>query len=441
MKLKFKGNKLVSALLLLLLTPVIALFLHHLPTRKTIDNPVVEVRQEGNSYSLYRHGKPYVIKGVGGDQHIEKMAKYGANSIRTWHTDNASQVLDKADSLDLTVTLGLKVGKEWWGQDFDYMDFKAVDQKIAELKQVVEQYKDHRALLMWNVGNEVHLFGGNQLLVLYTINRIAKMIHETDPNHPVMTSIPLGPNFNKRGLMRLLCPDLDALGVNGFARLHLLHDDIRSIFGWNKAYVLTEWAAPGPWEMNNTFWGAPIELSSRHKAQVVDKYWNDIHKDTSLFLGGYSFYWGSKYERTHTFFSLFPEDELETESVQLLRTKWTGENTQNWAPVIDSVVIHTVSSKENRYLVADIKYKATIFAYDPEKDTLTYRWEMREEGKDNFRPGAYYNSMNYLLLENGEETIEFNSPKQEGAYRLFTYVYDGNNHIATYNVPFYVLMQ
>jgi hypothetical protein len=441
MNLKNWVYRFLSALFLLLLIPVVALFFYHLPSKKNIENPTVEVRREGNGYMLYRHGKPYFIKGVGGHEQIKKIALYGGNSIRTWHTGNAEQILDEADKHGLTVTLGLEVGKEWWGQDFNYLDFKAVDNKIAEIKQVVERFKDHPALLMWNIGNEVHLFGGNQLVVLYTINRIAKMIHDTDPNHPVMTAVPLGPNFDKRGIMRLMCPDLDVLGVNGFVRLHRLYKDIRSPLGWNKPYVLTEWAAPGPWEMNSTYWGAPIELSSTRKAQYVDKYWQVIEKDTDLYLGGYSFYWGHKYERTHTFFSLFSEDGQETESVQVLKTKWTGEIAGNWAPRIDSVIIHSIPSQDNQYLVANTKYQASIFAHDPDKDTLTYRWELRTEGKDNFKPEEYRYNMSYLLSSDSTQYIEFYSPKQEGGYRLFAYVYDGHEHIATYNVPFYVLIQ
>jgi hypothetical protein len=441
MKLTHWIYRILSGLLLLLFMPVVALLIYHIPGSKPVRNPVVEIRKENDRYVLYRHGKPYFIKGVGGYEHMDKMALYGANSVRTWRTDKAEQILNEADKYGLTVTLGLEVGKEWWGEDFNYLDFEAVDHKIEELKTIVEQYRSHPALLMWNVGNEVHLFGGNQIVVLYTINRIARMIHETDPDHPVMTSVPLGPNFNKRGIMRLLCPDLDVLGVNGFSKLHRVSEDVRNLLGWNKPYILTEWAAPGPWEMKSTYWGAPIELSSAHKAKYIDKYWDILSEDNSLYLGGYGFYWGQKYERTHTFFSLFPEGGYETESVQVLKAKWTGKDIDNWAPRIDSVIIHTVRSQDNQYLTANEKYSASIYAHDPDKDTLTYKWELRPEGKDNFKPGNYYHDLNYLLSDNYTQTVRFVSPGQEGGYRLFAYVYDKHAHVATYNIPFYVLMQ
>ncbi|AHM61594.1 hypothetical protein D770_16700 [Flammeovirgaceae bacterium 311] len=403
--------------------------------------PAVEVRKEGNKFMLYRNGSPYYIKGAAGHEHMQKVALYGGNSIRTWNTKEAGRILDEAQSYGLTVTLGLEVGNEWWGNDFSYWDMEAVDEKIAELQKVVEQYKDHPALLMWGIGNEVHLFGGNQLMVLHTIDRIAKMIHDTDPNHPVMTAVPLGPNFSKRGFLRFLCPNLDILGVNGFARLPYLKNEIRSAFGWNKAYMLSEWGTEGPWEASSTEWGAPIEKSSTQRALEMDSNWSLINQDSTLFLGGYAFYWGSKYERTYTFYSLFSSEGLETESVNVLNSKWSGDSPINWAPIIDSLHLNSKIPQDNNYLSAGSIQQARVFAHDQDGDSLSYYWEIRPEGLDNFIKGDFDNDLAYLLLKERGDSLQFQAPEQEGGYRLFTYVYDNNRHVATYNIPFYVLIQ
>lgn len=39
-------------------------------------------------------------------------------------------------------------------------------------------------------------------------------------------------------------------------------------------------------------------------------------------------------------------------------------------------------------------------------------------------------------INNGQATLK--APGKEGAYRLFVYVSDGNNNVATANLPFYV---
>lgn len=404
-----------------------------------IHNPTVELRSVDGHFVLFRNGEPYYIKGAGGHEQMEKLALYGGNSIRTWSTENAGRILDEAHYHGLTVTLGLEVGKQFWGENFNYWSLKAIDQKVTELKMVVKEYMNHPALLIWNVGNEVNLFGGNRVMILYTINRIAKMIHETDPNHPVMTSVPMGPHFNKLGVMQLLTPNVDILGINTFEKLPLLQEEINKPLGWRKAFIITEWGPPGPWEVERTSWDAPIEASSTEKAKIMDNYWQIITGDSSQYLGSYAFYWGHKYERTRTFFSFFTDDNLETETVGLLRSKWSPGYEGNQAPKIDSMRIHTSGQMNDMYLWADSLYQASIYAHDPDGDFLTYRWEIRPEGYDHHIPGSYDYSITHLLIQKNCNNMQFRAPEHPGAYRLFAYVYDGQQHIATQNIPFFTM--
>jgi hypothetical protein len=85
--------------------------------------PTVEIRYHKGKAQLYRHGEPYFIKGAAGTEHLDKLAEYGGNSIRTWSLHNADSILDKAHELGLTVTLGLEVGRPAWGNDFSYWKF------------------------------------------------------------------------------------------------------------------------------------------------------------------------------------------------------------------------------------------------------------------------------------------------------------------------------
>ena len=170
--------------------------------------------------------------------------------------------------------------------------------------------------------------------------------------------------------------------------------------------------------------------------------WSIITQDSTLYLGGYAFYWGNKYERTNTFYSLFTEEGYETEAVNILKSKWSGAFPKNWAPRIDSLHINSKKNQDNLYLVAGSILQAQAFAYDSDNDSLTYRWEIRPEGRDNFRKGDYDLEMSSsLLLLNEGAKIQFQAPKQEGGYRLFSFVYDGKQHVATHNIPFYITVQ
>lgn len=401
----------------------------------------VEVVYKDGRAQLLRHGKPYFIKGGSGFEQMEKLANYGGNSIRTWNTDDALKILDEAEKYDLTVTLGLKVGKQWWGDDFNYWNFKAVDEKIEELRTIIRKYKDHPSLLMWGIGNEVHLFGGNKYIIYYTLNNIAKMIHEEDPNHPTMTAIHLPKEPSKFLSPKYFMSEVDIIGLNAFDRLPNMYDKIYGITGYNKPYILSEWGPTGHWEITNTEWGAPKELNSHEKSRLVDNYFNIIKNDSILFLGGYAFYWGHKHEITHTWFSLFSEEGYETEAVNVLNTSWTGNIPSNHAPLIVKLEIETPSYRDNFYLIADSVYKAAVYAYDADEDSLTYKWELRHEEANFYDSKKSRYNLAHLLSSFDKDSTEFKAPQEVGGYRLFIFVYDGKNHVATHNIPFYVVLK
>ena len=55
---------------------------------------------------------------------MEALAAAGANSVRTWSTDGAGDILDEAPRHGLTVTVGIWLGHERHG--FDYGNAEAV---------------------------------------------------------------------------------------------------------------------------------------------------------------------------------------------------------------------------------------------------------------------------------------------------------------------------
>lgn len=105
---------------------------------------------------MVRGQKPYFIKGAGGTNYTDRLAKYGGNSIRTWDSKNGEEVLSNAYKLGLTVTMGLSVARERHG--FNYDDTTAVKQQLERLRQEVRKYKKYQALLIWGVGNELNPF-------------------------------------------------------------------------------------------------------------------------------------------------------------------------------------------------------------------------------------------------------------------------------------------
>jgi hypothetical protein len=397
----------------------------------------VEIRKIDGSYKLFRGGQPYFIKGAGGTNYMERLAQYGGNSIRTWDSRNGEDVLNKANGLGLTVTMGLNVARERHG--FNYGDTAAVKQQLEKLRDQVRKYKNYPALLIWGIGNELNLNYKNPK-VWDAVNDIAKMIHEEDPNH-LATTMLAGINKKEIDYIKERCPQLDLISVQVYGGLASVPQQLRTA-GWEGPYMVTEWGPTGHWEGLQTSWKAPIEETSSEKASVYkSRYEYSIDRDKEKCLGSYVFLWGQKQERTPTWYGLFTEKGEESEVVDVMQFLWSGKWPQNQAPHIYSFQLDNKKVTDNIMLKPGESYEILATAFDPNNDKLAYRWELLEEatklgegGDREERPLAIDNAV--ADLKNGNARLK--TPVKEGAYRLFVYITDGHNKVATANIPFYV---
>jgi Glycosyl hydrolases family 2, TIM barrel domain len=397
---------------------------------------VVTLQVADHGWELRRNGEPFFIKGAGGTQHLEALANAGGNSIRTWSGKQATEVLDRAHALGLTVTVGIWLQHERHG--FDYANEKAVADQLQTARHFVEQTKDHPALLMWSLGNEVE-GDGNNPLVWEAINDAAAMVKQVDPNHPTMTVIAeIG--GKKIEHLRTYCPDIDVLGINAYGGLPTLGERLLEA-GLDRPYIVTEYGPLGQWEVAHTSWNAPIEQTSTQKAKYcTEGYTRTIAGRPNVCLGGYVFHWGSKQEVTPTWYGLFLKDGGDTtEVIDAMIHFWTGAWPENRAPSIRPI---TINSKDLEHVKAGELYHATVEAADPDRDPLTYDWVVQSESNDRRTGGDFEQTPPThpeLIVANGGRRVSFKAPTEPGAYRLFVYVRDGQGHAATANVPFFVV--
>jgi hypothetical protein len=398
----------------------------------------VEIRKEGNGFRLYRGGEPFFIKGAVGWSYLEYLAEAGANSLRT-----GPRLLDEAHSLGLTVLVNLRMGAERDG--FDYNDGEAVQEQFNRIREIVMEHRDHPAVLMWAVGNELDHIPGNldyNLKMWDAVNDIARMIKEADPNHPVMTVIGTG-RPEKLGDLIERCPDLDLLGINAYADIVDVPAWLRE-FNWNKPYAVTEWGPSGHWEVPRTRWGVVIEETSTEKALLYRERYERVMLSDPWCIGSYAFLWTSdRQERTHTWYNMFTGDGLKKGSIGSMQYMWTGRWPENRAPEIESLTINGMSARDNVSLVPGSINTARVVVADPDNDPLTIEWELLPEpsqfgayaGQGEKKPPAVEGFIR--SAENGE--IKFEVPGQPGNnYRLFVYGYDNRGNAATANIPFFV---
>ena len=391
----------------------------------------VELRQSDRGWQLYRDGEPYFIRGAGGNSALDALVAAGGNSIRTWGADDIDELLDEAHGLGLTVTIGIWLGHERHG--FDYSDEAQVQKQFDYARDIVLRYKDHPALLLWGVGNETEGFGdADNPAVWKAINDVAAMVKELDPNHPTMAVTAEIGGERIKGIHER-APAIDIHGINAYGGGPSLVERYRA-GGGSKPIVLTEFGPPGAWEVGETDWGAPFELTSTQKAAAYRRaYEQSVTGAPDLALGSYVFIWGFKMEATGTWFGMFLPDGSRLASVDTMTELWSGKPPANLAPAIEPITVSGAGETDPGELV-----EVRTAASDPEGEALTARWVLRPESGEyatggDFRP--MLPDIDDAIIESSLDGATVRMPEQPGPYRLYLYVYDESGNAATANVP------
>lgn len=396
--------------------------------------PVRIVRTKAG-WQMLRGGKPYFIKGAGGDKNLPLLVKAGGNSIRTWAADDLEPLLDRAHAQGLSVTVGIWLGHE--AHRFRYDDPAQVRAQWERAREQVRRYRNHPAVLMWGLGNEMEGPGTNPL-IWKAVEDIARMVRQEDPNHPTSTVVAEAPEAKIAGLKKY-CPSVNVLGVNAYGGLRSLPDRLAKL-GWDRPYFVSEFGPLGPWEVGKTEWGASIEPSSTDKATFyAEGYQQGVAAARDRCLGSYVFLWGDKVETTHTWFGMFlPGTGERLGTVDVMTQAWSGRAPANRAPQI----VRSESGAALKTVAPGSAQTALCVARDPDGDRLTYAWEVRPEkpGASSVEPGQKApDPVSGSVGEIGKNgDVSFTAPQTPGPYRLFVYVRDGKGGAATANLPFRV---
>jgi hypothetical protein len=415
-----------SALLLVALVSV--------ATGARADAVPVELQRVDGQWQLLRDGQPYVIRGAGGDGPLERLAAAGANSVRTWSTDNVGPILDEAHTLGMTVTVGIWLEHERHG--FDYGDRGQVKEQLEQVREAVLRYKDHPALLLWGVGNEMEEYeSGDDPHIWAAVDDVAAMIKELDPYHPTMT-VTAEIGGERIEMVHKHTPAIDIHGINSYGGASTIPQRMRE-GGATKPYVITEFGPPGPWEVPATAWGAPHEPTSTQKADAYrDSYRQAILDNPGMALGAYAFLWGAKMEGTATWFGMLLDDGSRLGALDVMQELWSGEVPADLAPTIEPVTIDSATE-----LDPGARIVATTSVADPEGEQVALRWVLRPESGDYMTGGDFrpmLPDIEGVVLEAAGGTATVRMPDDPGGYRLFVYASDPAGNAATANIPLLV---
>ena len=389
------------------------------------------VRDGSGRCQLLRDGKPYFIRGAGGndDRFLPALAAAGGDSLRLWGDDHLGETLDKAAELGLTVAAGIWLPQ--LRQGFNYHDAAAVAGLREHVRKTVERFREHPALLIWALGNEVEDPQGADAAVWTAINDLAALVKQLDPRHPVMTVIAEVGGEKIPNLHRL-CPALDIVGINTYAGAATVGERYAKA-GGTKPYVVTEFGPPGIWEIGKNAIGAYPEPSSTEKAEIYTRaYRGAVLAQPQLCLGSYVFLWGQKQEVTATWFSLFLADGTRLAPVDVMTEFWTSRPPANRCPEIKKLEFQGAAA-----VAPGATVEAALTVSDPEGDPLKTVWLLQRD------PEAFGNGGDMeqvppafpeAVIQGSATGAKVRLPGASGLYRLFVTVRDNHGGGAVANL-------
>lgn len=314
------------------------------------------VLPEGMSESdrkRFQRFQSFQIKGVCNDRDLDRLAKIGVNTVRGYTIAEPAvmkEKLDHAQRLGMKMILsewmpnqGKNKGREGGGFDHDY-NLKG-DQMVASLVKKVEGIGDHPAILMWGLGNEVHL----DEPYLRVVNRMSQEIHKRFPHH--LTSLTMV-NAKAEGIeaVKKFAPDLDVLGVQCYSQGAVRGGIKNAETLWGKPFYMSEFNTNGPWNFGKTEWGVENDEPVTKKVSDLKACYASIDA-SPLCLGSTIFIWGHATAYRPTYFSLLldpnpngPDSKgslehmLMTPQAEVMIENFTGKPPEgNRAPVLSKL--------------------------------------------------------------------------------------------------------
>lgn len=397
-------------------------------------------------WRVYKGGEEFFMNGAAANNFYDKLADFGGNVIRTYGTAQIEAALAAAKASGIYVLVGLPVGREREGFDFD--DSAAIAAQQTYIEGIVSTYASHPSVLGWIIGNELDSSYSDSR-VWSVVEDIASAIKAIDPYHLTTTAL-AGAKQSAVTQIKSLAPSLDFLSFNSYYPTVLSLQSNLASYGWTKPWAVTEFGPRGTWGLSTstdppaTSWGACVEQTSTQKARIYRDIMADaikVNKDKGC-IGSFAFVWGYLTSgEVRTWYGLFDTEGFSYGAVDELQYAWTGEYPACLAPVINNrhamLIDNSLIGDDNVTLDAGSAHAASVTATSPCGAPLTYTWAVYAEGdagSNGSSPG-----ISGLIEDATKASITFAAPPSAGNYRLVVFVKDRvNSKAAMASCPFTV---
>ncbi len=403
-------------------------------SQETPQASIVRITGAKGKWVLEVNGKPFYVKGVvvgeavgrGGEDYLKLAQDLGANAVRTWGTDQGTkEYFDSALKYGLMVDagIGLNYVSETGGRSY-INDAGYKEEKVKEITEYVNKFKDHPALLMWNVGNEEIFFtkdAQEKAALSKFLEEMVKLAHKLDPNHPVVYT---SADVTDMPYIEKYVPSLDIFGMNIYGSIKVSHGK------WNKStlnipYIVTEYGPPGPWAVKKDKNGVSIEQPEQAKAAIYRNMTKEIINFKGYDLGGFVFHLGETSQESLTWWNLNYK-MLKKPSFWEIYKIYRGGRPLNLPPRITRFELSRIN-KISPGKTIDISAEAS----DSDSNPLDYSFTLTT---------AHEGILKYYANEEVPakfvcEGIKFKlvAPNEKGLYRMYLIVNDGHGNVAAAN--------
>ena len=212
----------------------------------------------------------------------------GANTIRLWGWNNKANhkdFLDEAynDGINpIYVIIGFWISAN---KDIDPDSPDNVREELKEqLREMISIHKNHSAVLMWCIGNELNaewMYGKNLDDLFSLINEMAEAAHNEEGNnyHPVTTALYDGNLLNTIATYNELVPALDVWGANIYRgkTFGSLFSDYKTVS--NKPFAILEYGIDSYDNVNSNEY-------QDVQAEYAEALWKEMESNQDICLGG-----------------------------------------------------------------------------------------------------------------------------------------------------------
>ncbi|NBC58354.1 MAG: hypothetical protein GVY05_08755 [Bacteroidetes bacterium] len=384
--------------------------------------------------------KPFDVKGVtfsynesdNYDKYFKELTTLGVNTIRTWGTDNNTKhLLDTAHKYDIKVMLGIWMRHGQPGMEaddsFDYLnDEQGKKDMYDNAIKVVNQFKNHPAILTWGVGNEVYLnTSTDEEKIAYSklLEKICAQIKKIDQQHPV-TSIEAW-TFGVKWWENYV-PSLDLYGINTYGDgADVLPEELKKKNA-TKPYVITEFGVKGEWEIKEDQNGVKPEPSDLEKYEAIVKGYNEWIKPKPTCLGVYIFSYGTSDEFVGPWL-LTHFKGMTRPQYWAIREAYTGQKPRNNVPKIKSFDMPDAKTKSETWIPVNLE------AIDKENEKLevSFYYNQRKGSRKRRDQIVKLNSKGNL-----DSGFEIQLPIVHGGIQVYAVIKDSFNNagIATQSI-------